>query len=167
MSPLVLDHRITKSSRTRLDLVNYRLNFGQHRLFRLHMYTCSSTLPTSSSLYICPSPHPVHRQELAWPSPLPLTVSMLNTSTSQDQRHVAHTTAHAMVSLNMKPKLDHFLTINHYFHTWAHIHHVFAVAMYTINCFYFHSFSWHICIEEPTRQFFNEGMTSQWSYLSY
>jgi hypothetical protein len=48
-------------------------------------------------LHVCPSPSPVQRHELAWPSPLSLAVSTLNTCTSQDKRHVPHTPTHAMI----------------------------------------------------------------------
>jgi hypothetical protein len=65
------------------------------------MYTCLSMSPSAShpwsilslgpSLHVCPSAPLVHRHELAWPSPLPLTMSTLNTCTSQDNKHIAHT----------------------------------------------------------------------------
>jgi hypothetical protein len=66
------------------------------------------------SLHIHPSPFPIHQPELTWLSPLPSTVSTLNTCTSQDKMHVLELHTHALVSLNSKPNLDHLLTISHH-----------------------------------------------------
>jgi hypothetical protein len=135
VSPLVLNHPITKSSLTCLDLVNHRLDFSQHHLctlaYQRHQVLAIHGLSgghqsLSTSLHIHPSPLQ-SGHELAWLSQLSLTISMLNTCILQDKIHVAHTTTHAMVSLNTKPKLNNLLTITH--HTWAYIHHVFATSL--------------------------------------
>jgi hypothetical protein len=102
------------------------------------MYTCLLTSPSVSHPWsilqtsiprskplVCPSPLPVYRHELAWPSQLSSTISAC--LHSQDKRHAAHTTTHAMISLNTKPKLNNLLTITH--HTWAYIHHVFTTSL--------------------------------------
>jgi hypothetical protein len=83
----------------------------QHCLCHLNMYTCLSTSPSASRpwsvlRHLVPGPSkPPYLSftvlslwhELTWPFPLLLTVSTLNTCTSQDKIHVAHTPTHAMV----------------------------------------------------------------------
>jgi hypothetical protein len=94
VSSLFLNRPITKSPRTYFWLGQPSSWLGQHRLHCLHMYIClSSSLSASrpwSVLHVHPSPLLVHRHKLAWHSPLPSTISTLNTYPSQDKRHVAH-----------------------------------------------------------------------------
>lgn len=72
---------------------------GQHHLRCLLMYTCSLMLPIVShpgctlaprslgpSLHVHSSLLRVHRHELAWPSPMSPTISMLNTWTHHEPR---------------------------------------------------------------------------------
>jgi hypothetical protein len=89
-------------------------------------------LALGPSLHVHPSLLPIQWHELAWPSPLSLTISTLKIYISQDKRHVAHTTTHTMVSLNTKPKLDHLLSITHH-PTHAHISTMLVTSLVQIK----------------------------------
>jgi hypothetical protein len=86
---------------------------GQHSL-RHFTYTlacrCSRAQFLGPTLHVRSSPLPVHRHELAWPSPRPSTVLVFHTCTSQDKRHVSQHYTHAMASLKHS-HINHMFTI--------------------------------------------------------
>lgn len=108
MSPVVLDHSITKSLRLRLTPSTWSTPFSHIRL----LVDVPVLMSLSPTLHIRPSPLSVCRHELAWPpSPLLSTVLVLHTCTSQDKIiHVSQHHTHAMASVEHS-HINHVLTI--------------------------------------------------------